>query len=534
MNESTSPSAAPLAQTRQGMISGYWDDDVAVFKGVPFATPPTGDLRFKRAQPPQPHDGTLVCVEPGPAAPQSSDHASLRYRAAEKKSEDCLYLNVWSKAQPGDKKPVIVFLHGGGYQSGSGAVPLYDGKGFADRDAVFVTTNYRLGLFGFMHLADFFDGYEESGNNGLLDVVSALEWIRDNIDSFGGDPDNVTLFGSSAGGVSIGALMVMPAAKGLFHRGAPVSSTPTSHRSLESAREATQRFLDYVHVTPGDTEALLALTTEQLTIVPASSSIPDRNAVKGPESDMLEYVLATGAKPTGPLVDGVVLPESELDLVKAGKSAGIDLMLGTTSEESRGSFWKLAAATVDPDLAAMASSVQPETLDYMSLFEGVEVDKDTVESVYGEALTAAGREVTDRDIYAQIKSDGMFTASASYAAAHSSHNPNTFMFRFTWRSPANGGIVGAFHGVPTPFWFDRLGQPGWETVMGDNPPHELAKAMQAALVAFATTGNPTTPALPTWERYDADERMTMVLNVESHLESNPAGAQRELVELLLA
>ncbi|MGI0130481.1 MAG: carboxylesterase family protein, partial [Thermoplasmata archaeon] len=244
-----------VARTAAGLVEGFDDRGAIAFKGIPFAAPPTGRRRFRPPESPEPWDGVRRCREPGPACPQHSDVASLRYRAPEPKSEDCLYLNVWTPALDDAQRPVLVFLHGGGYQSGSGAVPIYNGRKFARHDAVLVTCNYRLALFGFLYLDEVFPGFEGTGNLAILDHVRALEWVRENIAAFGGDPDNVTVFGSSAGGISVGALMASPRAQGLFRHAAPMSSGPGRGRSPELATRATRRFLELVDVRPGDTDA---------------------------------------------------------------------------------------------------------------------------------------------------------------------------------------------------------------------------------------------------------------------------------------
>ncbi|HVC77887.1 MAG TPA: carboxylesterase family protein [Candidatus Micrarchaeaceae archaeon] len=520
-----------VAKTTSGRVEGMDDRGTIAFKGIPFAAPPVGPLRFRPPQPPPSWDGVRRCHEPGPACPQDSGLASLRYRASEPKSEDCLYLNLWTPALDDARRPVLVFLHGGGYQSGSGAVAVYNGAQFARHGAVLITCNYRLALFGFLYLDELFKGFEGTGNLAILDHIRVLEWIRENIAAFGGDPENVTVFGSSAGGISVGALMASHRAKGLFRRAAPMSSGPGPARLPELATRVAQRFLDIVDVRPGDTEALLALPTARLVLIPESSSIPDRVQSEPRDSSLMRALReVAGGHPTQSVVDGIVLTKTPLEAVAGGSAAGVDLLAGCTTEELRGSFWKLTAPAPDPDLSAGAHAIpDEEKYDLAKLFDHNGHPLQEVRRVYSESLLAAGRPVTDRDIYAAASSDGMIMRTIKFSEAQSLHHVGTYMYQFAWPSPAAGGLLGAFHGMATPFIFDNLHEdPSWEAVLGAAPPERIAAQFHGALVKFAATGKPGHELLPEWPAYEVGRRATMRFDVESRLVHDPERPRRLL------
>ena len=228
----------PIAETTAGRIEGTLTDGIATFKGVPYAAPPVGTLRFRPPQPPEPWTDVRETREYGPSCPQPPDRP-MGWNGEPSVDEDCLYLNVWTPAIDDRERPVMVWIHGGGYAIGSGSWPLYDGTKLARRgDVVVVTVNHRLGPLGYLHLADALgEEFATSGNNGQLDLICALEWVRDNIASFGGDPGNVTIFGQSGGGGKVTTLMAMPAARGLFHKAVAMSGSFIATSTRESAKQ---------------------------------------------------------------------------------------------------------------------------------------------------------------------------------------------------------------------------------------------------------------------------------------------------------
>src|SRR5438270_1326317 len=249
-----------IVETTAGKVQGTVADGVHVFKGIPFGAPPVGELRFRPPQPAPSWEGVRQCRDYGRVALQSPSPLERLFSARPPEmDENCLSLNVWTPACDDGKRPVMVWIHGGAFIMGSGSTPWYDGRPFAREDVVLVSINYRLGVFGFLHV----DG---QGNNGILDQVSALEWVRDNIDAFGGDPDNVTAFGESAGAMSVGTLLGLPAAKGLFVKAIPESGAGHSAKSVEQAERIVNAFLLELGIDSGPlaVERLRDLPTQAL------------------------------------------------------------------------------------------------------------------------------------------------------------------------------------------------------------------------------------------------------------------------------
>src|SRR5436190_7760967 len=240
-----------LVETQNGTLGGKVGDGVHVFRGIPYAAPPVGSLRFKPPRPVKPWSGVREAIAFGPVACQQPSPLEGMFAAQQQEmSEDCLFLNVWTPGPDNGRRPVMVWIHGGAFVSGSGSTPWYNGTSFArTHDVVLVTINYRLGALGFAHLADVLgDKYAGSGNNGILDQIAALGWVRDNVALFGGDPGNLTIFGESAGGMSVGTLLGTPAAAGLFHRAIPQSGAAHNARPVETAAANTQLLLDTLDV----------------------------------------------------------------------------------------------------------------------------------------------------------------------------------------------------------------------------------------------------------------------------------------------
>ena len=246
-------------RTTAGEIKGFEKDGIHYFKGVPFAAPPIGDLRFAPPQPPVPWQGTRDCTVDGPICPQAAipleGPLADVISATQPMDEDCLTLTVTTPS-PDGSLPVMVWIHGGAFTGGSGSTPIYDGTSFARDGIVYVSINYRLHALGFLYLDELFEEAKGTGNLGILDQVRALEWVRDNISAFGGDPDNVTIFGESAGGMSVGTLMGTPSANGLFQHAIPQSGAGSHNIKPETATRVTKRILELLEVEPGDWEAL--------------------------------------------------------------------------------------------------------------------------------------------------------------------------------------------------------------------------------------------------------------------------------------
>lgn len=492
----------PVGRTESGRVRGVWSDGVAVFKGIPYAAPPVGADRFRPATPAEHWDGLRNASQPGPVCPQVPV-TTPRYAVDGPRDEDCLSLNVWTPNVDRERRPVVVFLHGGGYWAGGGGVRVYDGAAYARAGVVCVTINYRLGAFGFLHLDELFPDLAGSGNLGITDAARALEWVRDNITMFGGDPERVLVTGSSAGGISVCALMGMPAARGLFQRAAPVSCGAGMARDAEAATKTTEVILQHLGVRPGDTEALQA--------IPAARLVPDGELIG-------KLLSAGGALGFGPVVDGIVLPRTPLEAVGAGAAAGVELLIGTTADEVGGRHRDVRSAR-----EALAIDDIPLPRPQPSDDEAAAFAATPAGQLYTRDLAAAGRPAEPLDAFLAAAGEGTIVrASQAFAAAHAPHGP-TYAFSFAWPSPGYDGALGAFHGLATPFSFDNLDDVLWADVLGPEPPQALADDLHGALVALATTGAPGHAGLPEWPAFADGERATMVLDTPTRLALDPGG-----------
>ena len=312
----------------QGKLEGDDQGGLCVFKGVPFAAPPAAARRWLAPEKPASWTGLRDARRFGAVAHQNQVMlTALSAMVVDgEQSEDCLLLNVWTPALDGKRRPVMVWIHGGAFSIGSGSQPLYDGSVLARRgDVVVVTVNYRLGPLGFMRLADVTNGkIPATGNEGILDQVAALRWVRDNIAEFGGDPGNVTIFGESAGGMSVGTILAMPSARGLFHKAILQSGASHTGASIARANRTAERVLSRLKVRPGDDRAIRALTPAQL----LTGTLLDDGKTPDPELGMAYQ----------PVADGTLVPRAAIEMVADGSASGVAVMAGSTLEE-----WKLFA-----------------------------------------------------------------------------------------------------------------------------------------------------------------------------------------------
>lgn len=492
-----------VVPTTAGAVEGHWHDGVARFAGIPFAADTIGDGRFR---PPRPHPGWSD-VRPahdfGAVSPQNASIMDLLFGGEpEPQHENCLHLNVWTATpQPDAGRPVMVWIHGGGFEMGSGSSPLYDGTPFAREGVVFVSLNYRLGSVGFLDLGHLDSSLAGSGNVGLLDQVAGLEWVRDNISSFGGDPGNVTIFGESAGAMSVSLLLSMPRAKGLFHRAIAQSGAASAGRSPDQARDDTDEFLDTAGI--GSVDELMGLGIERL--LGAHGSISAKRI-----SDPEDIIRRTG-NPLAflafrPVADGIEVPLVPLDAIRAGASAGIPLVCGTNAEE-----WRL--------FALMTASPTDETA-LRARFELISDDPDHLLTLY----RAEHPGISPGELEGAALTDLVFRAPASRLSdAQATHAP-TYQYLFSWASPAWGGQIGAAHAVELPFVFDNSHDPRLSVLVGTEAPRDLARAMHRAWVRFAHTGDPGGDDLDAWPTVGAGPRPVQVFGEERGVVHDPLAA----------
>jgi para-nitrobenzyl esterase len=505
-------------ETTYGRLRGAEEDGLLVFRGIPFAAPPVGERRFRAPRRPESWSGVREATTFGPAAPQpqgamrrSPLFQNLAVTPPEQTDEDCLYLNVWTPAADGGRRPVMVWIHGGGFRSGSGSSPMYRGGTLARRgDVVVVTINYRLGALGFLYLPELGEA-----NVGILDQVAALEWVHDNIAAFGGDPDNVTIFGESAGGKSVEVLLGTPAARGLFHR-AIAQSTYDPPMEPEAATRTAEGVLERLGLTRGDAEQLRSLPLDRLLA-----------AVDAP----------VGARPDGapalgglvPVVDGQVIPRPPVEAVAAGAAREVPLIVGTTKDEMN-----LFQAMM-PDGAAVSEDTLAERV--AAQIPGGRDDPALVRraiATYRQARAARGEPCEPRDILNAIATDRMFRAiSLRLAEAQSRHQPKTFMYLFTWESTFNPALR-ACHGIDIAFTLGNWVGP-MAALAGDGPQaRALSATVMDAWTAFARDGVPAAPNLPAWPPYEREGRRTMLLGRECAVVAAPQEAERRFWEELRA
>lgn len=497
-------------RTPQGTVRGLARENHQAFLGIPYAEAPVGALRFAPPQPAPTWSSTRDAVAFG-AVPPQTDRGAVTARGVQ--SEDCLYLNVFTPTADSRKRPVMVWIHGGAFSWGAGSEATYDGGALAARgDVVVVTINYRLGAFGYLYL-DKHGGasWEQpaTSNAGQLDQIAALQWVRDNIAAYGGDPEQVTVFGESAGSVAVCALLTTPAARGLFVRAIAQSGTANRLPSPAIASAATERFLAGLGHAGAEPKSLPALLRGM--DVPAFLRAQNKVYVPG---DVMFW----------PVIDGRILPERSLPAVRAGQAQNIPLLIGSNRDEM-----KFYAPAKRPSLGddALRDGVQrwlPR--------EHAERAAEVV-ATFKASREQRGLAHDNHDILDAVETAVRFTVQASrLAEAHAQHQPNTFQYLFDWESPVKR--LGSCHALEMPFVFGTLRSEENRRFAGEGPQAEsLSHQMMDAWLAFAKTGNPSCESVGEWPRYDAQHRHTMVLGPRTHVEAAPFEEERALCDQVL-
>ena len=492
----------PLAQTLSGRVSGVDRDGVSLFRGIPYGASTAGDRRFSPPEPPEPWSKTRACLRYGLPSPQPIGATALPDEMATSMGagsqmamgEDCLVLNVWTPGLDDACRPVMVWLHGGGFVIGSGANPVTSGEQLARRgDVVVVTVNHRLGALGFLHLGALDDSLGSSGMNGMLDIQAALEWVRDNIAAFGGDPGNVTIFGESGGGMKVSTLLAMPAAAGLFHRAIVQSGPGLRAKTSAEATATATALMDELGVT----------TVEELRSVPFERIVAAQSAIAGGDP------FGGAGHGFGPVLDTKVLPRHPYDPDAPPTAAEVPLLIGTNRDEMtlflapRPDF-----GTMDEDTARRVAG-------------GVGSDAEELFTRY----RALHPDWSPTDVAVGITSDRFRLGSIIQAERHLAAGTPAYLYLFTWESPMGGGKLKAAHSVEVSLVFDNVHRDAGAAA--DEKVQLVADAMSEAWLAFARTGDPNHPGIPTWPQYDVEHRPTMIFDHTSRVEQDPLGAERQ-------
>lgn len=493
-----------MVATKSGKIEGSFENGLYVFKGVPYAAPPVGNLRWMPPQPVKPWSGIRPAKKYGAIAPQNAMPGGIIMQTTQPQDEDCLFLNVWTSGLDNAKRPVMVWIHGGAFTIGSGSDPMYDTDTLPKRgNVVLVTINYRLGMLGFLRLKDATGGkIPATGNEGLMDQVAALKWVRDNIAAFGGDPKNVTVFGESAGGMSIGCLMAMPSAKGLFQKGILESGVGSTAGPLDEAIVTGEHFLKISGIKKDDVKALRALAPAQL----LDFEMKMRTGLAGPG----EVAKITA---TAPVIDGDIIPDVPNELARQGSAKDVATIIGTNLDE-----WKLFGV-MQPGFGKLDEN---EMLKRLSAFMTADSVKVLV-AAYRLAREKRGETTAPADILSAIQTDLMFRMPAlELVEAQRDNKQLAYNYLFTWKSPVMGGVLGACHALEIGFVFGIYD----DMFCGSGPnADKLAKCMQDAWLAFARTGDPSCESIGKWPVY-GNKRMTMMLDKDCHVEEAPYEEER--------
>jgi para-nitrobenzyl esterase len=503
--------------TRAGRVAGYIRNGIFTFKGIPYADNSAGSNRFMPPVKPRSWDGIRSCRQYGNVAPQgprggwANDEEAFMFAWDDGvQSEDCLRVNVWTPAIGDHKRrPVMVWLHGGGYTAGSGQeLRSYDGENLARRgDVVVVSLNHRLNAFGYLDLSKYGDQFAASGNVGMLDIVAALEWVRDNIEDFGGAPGVVTIFGQSGGGGKVSTLMAMPSAKGLFHRAIVESGSLLRGTSQENSQKLADAIVGELGLTASTIGQIQTLPYQQI-LTAADKVLRERRP--RPPGGVPNFRRITDLLGFAPVVDGKTLPVHPFDPHAPEISADIPMIVGTTLNE-------FVTAINHPEFEGMTDT------DLQS----------RVREIYGEktatvinAFRSRTPGATPFDLWSHIAAAGVRWNAIEQAKLKTAQGgAPAYLYWFTWQTPILSGRPRAFHCSEIAFVFDNTDR--CETMTGGGAAaRALAATMCEAWIQFARTGNPNHPRLPHWPAFSIETAPTMIFDDKSRVELSPDGAEQ--------
>ena len=475
-----------IIDTTSGKMHGSKENGLVIFKGIPYAEPPIDELRFSPPVAKKPWDDVLEATRYGSCAYQGYTQLEDFTGKLKPESEDCLNLNIWTPNVDNKGRPVMFWLHGGAFIFGGGVDPMYDGSTLARRgDVVVVTINYRLGALGYLYIPGV------TANVGQLDQILALKWIQDNIELFGGDPNNITIFGESAGGYSVVALAAMPAAKGLFQR-IIAQSAPAIDPKV--TKKPTKTLMRTLGIDKGDINTLRKLSPKK--IIEAQNKLSAHDP-----TNLLAF---------RPLIDGETLPIHPLKAFKNGDCKDIEFMIGTNLDEA-----KLFTA-LSPEISKMNKTDGEKLLIGFLGRLGLDFTKSkAMIDTYKQARE--GKYSTEpKEVMNALLTDYIFRISTiRLLEAQSKHQPNTYNYLFTWPSPAFNGDLGACHALELPFVFNTLKNSAFQEFVGKSPDlNAISHKVMDAWIAFARSGNPNHEGIPQWPSYNVEKRSTMLINKE--------------------
>lgn len=491
----------PVVETANGRVRGYVRDGVYAFKAIPYGADTSGANRFIPPQKPAPWPGTRPCLYHGYVSPQpprtgwkNNEESWLFSWDDGTQSEDCLNLNVWTQGLDSAKRPVMVWLHGGGFTAGSSTeLPSYDGENLARRGVVLVSVNHRLNVFGFLNLAAFDPKFAVSSNVGMLDIVAALEWVRDNIDRFGGDPSRVTIFGQSGGGGKVTALMAMPAAKGLFHRAIVESGSLLTGATMESSNSLAERLLKQLDISASNLEKLQQMPFEDL-----EKASVQLSAMRPPASGVIDFRRIGRMLGWAPVAGNAALPGQPFDPKAPEMSASVPMIVGNTLNEfingiNKPDAFKMTAEELESNVSKLSKDKAGEVI---AVFR-----KNLPNANNFQLWSVIGASMVRSATLEQVRRKAEQQSAPAYC------------YRFDWQTPILDARPMAFHCSELAFVFDNTAR--CENMTGNGvAARALAEKMSEAWIHFAANGDPNHPGIPQWKPFDPESKGTMVFDDE--------------------